>query len=51
MEPKINPKEVDARQEGWNDGYNDREFNCPYPEGTPEFDDYCDGFDAGRWNH
>ncbi len=39
-----------VRAQGWDDGYNDRMFECSYPVDTPEYEAYCDGFNEGCWN-
>lgn len=36
--------------QGWDDGYNDRMFDCPFEVGTVEYEAYCDGYNEGSWN-
>jgi hypothetical protein len=32
---------------GWSDGYEDIMPDNPYKEGTPEYDEYCEGYIQG----
>ncbi len=42
--PEVNISPFDL---GWADGYDDLLTDCPYAEGTPEYDEYMDGYYQG----
>jgi hypothetical protein len=53
METSNHSQETNTKschQQGWDDGYNDRQFDCQYPVGTPEYEAYCEGFNEGSHN-
>jgi len=32
---------------GWRHGYDDQGSDCPYPEGSPEAEEYAEGYAQG----
>lgn len=43
-------EDYDPHDLGWKHGYDDELPNCPWPEGTPEYKSYQEGYEEGTWN-
>ncbi len=44
----MSDEDTDPYGLGWTHGYHDLPADCPYAEGTAEYDSYFEGYEQGR---